>query len=167
MLSTTSKCNCMMHNLCSQTMSRRSACWRALSLGTSCPITSKSMRHIHMSRRPLLWTLIISCLDSRRLIHDVWDIIETAQLMVQEKNTDELFQNFTWRHTQDIDISQVKNDPGEVLKANKSKAKDGQTGATFLSFFLLCYPMIWLGMWLCATCAHSHPHQLQSPVAPL
>ena len=120
-----------------------------------------------MSRRPLLWTLIISCLDSRRLIHDVWDIIETAQLMVQEKNTDELFQNFTWRHTQDINISQVKNDPGEVLKANKSKAKDGQTGATFLSFFLLCYPMIWLGMWLCATCAHSHPHQLQSPEAPL
>jgi hypothetical protein len=48
--------------------------------------------------------------------------------MVQEKNADELFQNFVW-HTRDVDVSQAKKDPNEVLPVDKSKAKgDGQTG---------------------------------------
>jgi hypothetical protein len=75
--------------------------------------------------------------DGRKLIQDARDIIETARLMVQEKNADELFQNFVW-HTKDVDVSQAKRDPSEVLPVDKSKAKDdGQTGMSsycFLSF---------------------------------
>jgi hypothetical protein len=70
------------------------------------------------------------------LIQDVRDIIETARLMVQEKNAHELFQNFLW-HMRDIDISQAKKDPGAVLTVDMSKAKDdGETGASLISFLL-------------------------------
>jgi hypothetical protein len=70
------------------------------------------------------------------LIQDVRDIIKTAWLMVQEKNTHELFQNFLW-HMQDIDISQAKKDPGAVLTVDKNKAKDnGETGVSLISFLL-------------------------------
>lgn len=66
--------------------------------------------------------------DGRKLVQDARDIIETARLMVQEKNADELFQNFVW-HTRDVDVSKAKKDPNEVLPIDKSKAKDdGQTG---------------------------------------
>jgi hypothetical protein len=71
--------------------------------------------------------------DGRKLVQDARDIIETARLMVQEKNADELFQNFVW-HTRDVDVSQAKKDPNEVLPVDKSKAKDdGQTGEILLS----------------------------------
>jgi len=45
-----------------------------------------------------------------RLIQDVRDIIETARLMVREKNADELFQDSA-RNSRDIDISQAKKNP--------------------------------------------------------
>ena len=34
--------------------------------------------------------------EGRRLTQDVRDVIETARVMVQRKNADELFQNFMW-----------------------------------------------------------------------
>jgi hypothetical protein len=43
-------------------------------------------------------------LESRKLIQDVHDIVKTAWLMVQEKNTDGLFQNFVW-HMRVMDVS--------------------------------------------------------------
>jgi hypothetical protein len=71
--------------------------------------------------------------EGRKLVQDARDIIETARLMVQEKNADELFQNFVW-HTRDVDVTQAKKDPNEVLPVDKSKAKDdGQTGARTVS----------------------------------
>ncbi|KAG5220001.1 hypothetical protein IMY05_C4702000500 [Salix suchowensis] len=64
--------------------------------------------------------------DGRKLISDTRDIIETARLMVQEKNTDELFQNFLW-HTRDVKVDGAKKDPNEVLPVDKEKARqDGQ-----------------------------------------
>jgi len=49
--------------------------------------------------------------------------------MVQEKNADELFQNFVW-HTRNVDVSHARKDPHEVFPVDKSKATDdGQTGA--------------------------------------
>jgi hypothetical protein len=69
--------------------------------------------------------------DDRKLIQDARDFIETARLVVQEKNTDELLQNFVW-HTRDVDVSQAKKDPDEVLPVDKSKAKDdGRNGEIF------------------------------------
>jgi hypothetical protein len=66
--------------------------------------------------------------DGRRLIQDCRDIIETAQLMVREKNADEVFQNFVW-HTRDVDVDRAKKDPSEISPVDKEKAKaDGQQG---------------------------------------
>jgi hypothetical protein len=42
--------------------------------------------------------------NGRKLIQDAHDIIEIARLMMQDKNADELFQNFVWL-TGDVDVS--------------------------------------------------------------
>jgi hypothetical protein len=73
--------------------------------------------------------------DGRHLIQDARDIIETARLMVAEKNADELFQNFVW-HTRDIDLSHAKKDPNDVLPVDQKKAQaDGRQGMPFMSTF--------------------------------
>lgn len=82
--------------------------------------------------------------DGQKLIQDTRDIIETARLMVQEKNADELFQNFVW-HTRDIEFDRAKKDPNEVLPVDRQKATDdGQQGeylkriyATFFTLMLV------------------------------
>jgi hypothetical protein len=61
--------------------------------------------------------------DGQKLIQDTRDIIETARLIVAKKNADELFQNFVW-HTRDVDASQVKKTPNEILSVDKDKVKD-------------------------------------------
>ena len=42
--------------------------------------------------------------------------------MIQEKNADEIFQNFMW-NTNYEDFSTAKKDPSEVLPADADKAK--------------------------------------------
>ncbi|KAI0043796.1 hypothetical protein FA95DRAFT_1498062 [Auriscalpium vulgare] len=66
--------------------------------------------------------------DGRKLIQDTRDIIETARLIVQEKNADELFQNFLW-HTGGVDLSQAKKDPNEVAPVDKGKLQDDRDQA--------------------------------------
>ncbi|TBU29364.1 hypothetical protein BD311DRAFT_269060 [Dichomitus squalens] len=74
--------------------------------------------------------------EGRRLIQDTRDIIETARLMVQQKNADELFQNFIW-HTRDVDVDQAKKDPNEVIPVDKEKAKgDGRQAVQHLRTLL-------------------------------
>ncbi|KAF7974468.1 hypothetical protein HWV62_12112 [Athelia sp. TMB] len=61
--------------------------------------------------------------DGKKLIQDARDIIETARVMVQEKNADELFQTF--------------KDPNDVLPVDKTKAKDdGQLAVQHLRTIL-------------------------------
>jgi len=64
--------------------------------------------------------------NGQKLISDTRDIIETARIIVQTKNKDELFQNFVW-HTRDVDfdttkVKQATN--GDVVPVDKSKAKN-------------------------------------------
>lgn len=60
-----------------------------------------------------------------KLIHDARNIIETARLMVWEKNADGLFQNFIW-HTRDVGAAK---DPDDMLPIEKNKAReDDQPG---------------------------------------
>lgn len=74
--------------------------------------------------------------EGRKLIQDSRDIIETMRLIVQEKNRDELFQNFVW-HTRDTDFDQAKKDPNEVVPVDKEKAKsDGQQAVQHLRTLL-------------------------------
>ncbi|KAG2072936.1 hypothetical protein BDR04DRAFT_1095721 [Suillus decipiens] len=49
--------------------------------------------------------------DERKLVQDAHEIIETARLIVTEKNADEVFQDFVW-NTRDISLDSVKIDPG-------------------------------------------------------
>ncbi|RPD56928.1 hypothetical protein L226DRAFT_573722 [Lentinus tigrinus ALCF2SS1-7] len=74
--------------------------------------------------------------SGQRLIQDTRDIIDTARLIVQQKNADELFQNFIW-HTRDVDFDQAKKDPKEVVPVDKEKAKsDGQQAVQHLRTLL-------------------------------
>ncbi|KAA1478008.1 hypothetical protein DENSPDRAFT_867808 [Dentipellis sp. KUC8613] len=74
--------------------------------------------------------------EGRKLIQDTRDIIETARLMVQEKNSDELFQNFLW-HTRDVSLEDKKKDPNDVLPVDREKAKqDGQKAVQHLRTLL-------------------------------
>ena len=73
--------------------------------------------------------------EGRKLIQDARDIIETARVMVQEKNADELFQNFVW-HTRDVDVTQAKKDPNDVLPVDKIKVKDDSQRGAVLKIFL-------------------------------
>ena len=74
--------------------------------------------------------------EGRKLIADARDIVETARLIVKEKNADELFQNFIW-HTRDTDFDQGKKDPNEVIPVDKEKAKsDGQQAVAHLRTLL-------------------------------
>ena len=61
--------------------------------------------------------------EGRKLIQDCRDIIDTARLIVQEKNADELFQNFMWR-TDSVDLTNARKDPNQVLPVDKSKVQD-------------------------------------------
>ncbi|KAF7791135.1 hypothetical protein EIP86_002146 [Pleurotus ostreatoroseus] len=74
--------------------------------------------------------------EGRKLIADTRDVIETARLMVQEKNADELFQRFIW-DTRDTNFDQAKKDPNDVIPVDKEKAKsDGQQAVSHLRTLL-------------------------------
>ncbi|KAH8992986.1 hypothetical protein EDB92DRAFT_520703 [Lactarius akahatsu] len=61
--------------------------------------------------------------DGHKLIQDGRDIIETARLIVREKNADEIFQSFMWNINHE-ELSSITKHPSEVLPAEKSKVKD-------------------------------------------
>lgn len=87
------------------------------------------LRHSPVDTRELSY-------DGKRLIQDTRDIIETARLMVQQKNADELFQNFIW-HTRNISVDHAKKDPSEVIPVDKEKTKsDGQQAVQHLRTLL-------------------------------
>lgn len=74
--------------------------------------------------------------EGRKLIQDSRDVIETARLMVEKKNADELFQTFLW-HTRNVDFDKAKKDPSEVLPVDKEKStQDSQQGAASPVFCL-------------------------------
>ncbi|KAI0279401.1 hypothetical protein BGY98DRAFT_968754 [Russula aff. rugulosa BPL654] len=66
--------------------------------------------------------------EGRKLIQDCRDIIETARIIVREKNSDELFQNFLW-NTSSVDLSSARKGPNEVLPVDKSKVEDDRRQA--------------------------------------
>lgn len=67
--------------------------------------------------------------DGRKLVQDAREIIETARIIVNEKNADELFQNFIW-NTRDVSLDSVKMDPNAVAPVDRTKIdEDRQTGA--------------------------------------
>ena len=72
--------------------------------------------------------------EGRKLIQDCRDIIETARIIVREKNSDELFQNFLW-NTSSVDLSSARKGPNEVLPVDKSKVEDDRRQG-MLCFFI-------------------------------
>ncbi|OBZ77928.1 hypothetical protein A0H81_01631 [Grifola frondosa] len=74
--------------------------------------------------------------DGQKLIQDTRDIIETARLIVEQKNADELFQNFVW-HTREADLSSAKKGTNEVIPVDKEKtSSDGQQAVQHLRTLL-------------------------------
>jgi hypothetical protein len=67
--------------------------------------------------------------EGRKLVQDTRDIIDTASLLVEEKNADELFQAFVW-HTRTLELDTLKpGDLGEGVDVNQEKLKkDGEQG---------------------------------------
>ena len=70
--------------------------------------------------------------EGRNFVQDAKDIIETARLMVHQKNADELLQNFIW-HTRAVDSQKLKtnglNDaiPTDSLKSDSDKGNIWQS----------------------------------------
>ncbi|KIM39008.1 hypothetical protein M413DRAFT_447366 [Hebeloma cylindrosporum] len=61
--------------------------------------------------------------EGRKLIQDTREIITTAGLLVQEKNADELFQQFVW-HTRNLNTDPLKSgDLTEAIPVEAGKAK--------------------------------------------
>ncbi|KAF8805918.1 hypothetical protein BYT27DRAFT_7191832 [Phlegmacium glaucopus] len=77
--------------------------------------------------------------EGRKLVQDTKDIIGTARVVVQEKNADQLLQNFIW-HTREVDSQKLKyNGLNEGLPVESSKSdseKAVQHLRTLLSIIL-------------------------------
>ena len=66
--------------------------------------------------------------DGKKLIQDLRDIIETARLIVERKNADELSQNFVW-HTREVDTESTKTVPTQVSQVDRAKlTEDSRVG---------------------------------------
>ncbi|KAG9010125.1 hypothetical protein FRB94_004366 [Tulasnella sp. JGI-2019a] len=64
--------------------------------------------------------------DGQKLIADARDIVESARLIVKNKNADELFQNFVY-HTSGTDFSKAKVDTDAAAPISQDQAKqDGR-----------------------------------------
>ncbi|KAG6334324.1 hypothetical protein ID866_4769 [Astraeus odoratus] len=66
--------------------------------------------------------------DGRKLIQDTHDVIETARLIVREKNADELFQNFVW-HTRDVSLDSAKMDSNQRSPVDREKLTEDRKAA--------------------------------------
>ncbi|KAJ1306987.1 hypothetical protein OPQ81_007967 [Rhizoctonia solani] len=76
--------------------------------------------------------------EGRKLIQDTRDIIETARLIVAQKNADELFQNFFF-HSQGTDLTRAKQN-GDVVPVNRDDAeKDKQDAVKHLRTLLTLF----------------------------
>lgn len=77
--------------------------------------------------------------EGKTLIQDSRDIIDTARLIVKQKNADELFQNFVWR-TRDVGIVSGEAAPGTAHEVDRGKlSEDSRIGARIhVSFSSLC-----------------------------
>ncbi|KAG1723281.1 hypothetical protein EDB19DRAFT_1645363 [Suillus lakei] len=74
--------------------------------------------------------------DGRKLVQDAREIIETARVIVNDKNTDELFQNFIW-NTRDISLDSIKTDPDAAAPVDRAKIEeDRQTAVRHLRTIL-------------------------------
>lgn len=66
--------------------------------------------------------------DGQKLISDARDIVESARLIVKNKNADELFQNFVY-HTSGTDFNKAKVDTDAAAPISQDQAqRDGQKG---------------------------------------
>jgi hypothetical protein len=75
--------------------------------------------------------------EGKKLIKEAREIINTARLMVEQKNADELFQNFFW-HTRGVDAGHLKpGDLAEKVPVDSKKAKsDGEEAVKHLHTLL-------------------------------
>lgn len=73
--------------------------------------------------------------EGQKLVQDSHEIFEVLRELIQEKNADELLQNFVW-HTRDVNYDQAKKDPNEILPDNAKAKSDGQQAVAHLRTLL-------------------------------
>lgn len=79
--------------------------------------------------------------EGKNFIQNTKDIIETARLMVHQKNADQLLQNFIW-HTRTVDSQKLKangSNENEALPAESLKSDTDQGSTTVHVFSDLSY----------------------------
>ncbi|KAJ9126120.1 hypothetical protein QFC24_002393 [Naganishia onofrii] len=77
--------------------------------------------------------------DGKLLVEDVRDILETARMMIMDKNDGELFQNFIWS-TRNGDPSRGKKSKSELLPVSKDDATaDAKQAAAHLRTLLTLF----------------------------
>lgn len=77
--------------------------------------------------------------DGKLLVEDVRDILESARMMIAEKNSGELFQNFVWS-TSNGDITRGAKSKDEILPVSKGDATaDAKQGAAHLRTLLTLF----------------------------
>ncbi|KAL1739883.1 hypothetical protein HDZ31DRAFT_68488 [Schizophyllum fasciatum] len=64
--------------------------------------------------------------EGKRLVRDSSSIIETARLLVKEKNADEIFQEFVW-NTRDVDVASKTRSTNAPVGKDQAK-EDGRQG---------------------------------------
>ena len=69
----------------------------------------------------------------KKLIQDIRGIANTARLMIQEKNADELLQSFVW-HTQNGNTDTLKLGDAIPVQASEARA-DVNSGVLITGFF--------------------------------
>ena len=67
--------------------------------------------------------------EGKKLIHDTHNIVETARLIIKEKNADELLQKLV-SHTEDVSLDGAKVRPEEILPSGRERMEeDSKAGA--------------------------------------
>jgi Family of unknown function (DUF5923) len=82
--------------------------------------------------------------EGRNLVQDTQDVIGTARLMVQQKNADQLLQNFLW-HTSVVDSQKLKTNGLNVNEALpiESATLDSDQGNLLSMVFVLLIEHFW------------------------
>ncbi|KAG8738026.1 hypothetical protein FRC10_007389 [Ceratobasidium sp. 414] len=76
--------------------------------------------------------------EGKKLVQDTRDVIETARLIVANKNADELFQNFIF-HTQGADLSRGKPEGDSLPVSKETASQDGQQAVKHLRTLLTLF----------------------------
>ena len=100
--------------------------------------------------------------EGRKFVQDAKDIIETARLMVHQKNADELLQNFIW-HTRAVDSQKLRTNGLNDSLPVESLKSDTDQGNAIVHVFQITFINFSRSRPAPSHPPFYYPHQLGSP----